>query len=315
MTGARRLRLLLTLGACALLAATFANPELTLTRPTWRYVFVFDITQSMNVADMPAAQTRRLDYAKQAASTALAALPCGTELGLALFAGHRAFLLVTPVETCANYHELVQMIDAIEWRMAWEARSEVAKGLFKSVELLATLGRDTRLVFFSDGQEAPPINPDVPPRFDGEPGAVAGLVVGVGGDAPVPIPRFDDDDLPLGVWHAHEVLHTDTFTADQRKQAGERPLVGTEHLASLRESYLQSLATTTGLRYHRLQGGDDLLQALEQPALGIPRPVTTDVRWLVALAALFAFLASHLPAGARGRVTRGSSRRPPDDLH
>ncbi|MGE0485976.1 MAG: vWA domain-containing protein [Gammaproteobacteria bacterium] len=303
MTGARRLRLLLTVGACALLAATFAKPELTLTRPTYRYVFVFDITQSMNVADVPAAQTRRLDYTKQAASTALAALPCGTEVGLALFAGHRAFLLVTPVETCANYHELVQVIDGIEWRMSWEARSEVAKGLFKSVELLAALGRDTRLVFFSDGQEAPPINPDVPPRFDGEAGTVAGLVVGVGGDTPVPIPRFDDEDKPLGVWHAHEVLHTDTFTADQRKQAGERPLVGTEHLSSLREAYLQQLAAKTGLGYHRLQGGDDLLRALEQPALGIPRAVSTDMRWLVALIALVAFLASHLVGRTRDRAS------------
>ncbi|MCB1749388.1 MAG: hypothetical protein H6977_15840 [Gammaproteobacteria bacterium] len=296
MSAARRLRLLLLVGACILLAATFADPELSLERPTYRYVFVFDITQSMNVADVPTAPpaTSRLAWARQSANQALAALPCGTEVGLALFSGHRAFLLIKPVETCANYHELRQMIDGIDWRMAWEARSEVAKGLFKSIELVAAIGTDDRLVFFSDGHEAPPINPDVPPRFDGEPGAVAGLVVGVGGDALVPIPRFDEDNHPLGVWHAHDVLHTDTFTADQRKRAGERPIVGTEHLSSLREAYLQALASKTGLGYHRLRDGDDLLQALEQPALAIPREVTTDARWLLALAALCAFLASYL---------------------
>ena len=54
--------------AVALLAVTFTHPTLDLNRPTFRYVFVFDITQSMNVVDMPrdAPSVSRLDYAKEA---------------------------------------------------------------------------------------------------------------------------------------------------------------------------------------------------------------------------------------------------------
>jgi mxaL protein len=291
---AQRTQLLLLLLAGALLAATFARPTLQLKRPTYRYLFVFDITQSMNVMDVPADPSlTRLQYAKATAQTSLADMPCGTEIGLALFTGHRAFLMITPVEICANYRELSTMLSSIDWRMTWEARSEVAKGLFKSIELLKLFQERTRLVFLTDGHEAPPINPDVPPQFAGERGAIKGLLVGVGGDLPVPIPKLDDSGAQKGVWKADEVLQVDTFRAEHDARDGTPALnAGTEHLSSLRESYLQMLADKTGLTYHRLVGARDLSGLLESRALGILKVTTADLRWLLALVALVAFLAA-----------------------
>ncbi len=295
---AQRTQLLLLLMAGALLAATFARPTLQLKRPTYRYLFVFDITQSMNVMDVPANPAlTRLQYAKATAQTSLADMPCGTEIGLALFTGHRAFLLITPVEICANYRELSTMLSSIDWRMTWEARSEVAKGLFKSIELLKSFKDRTRLVFLTDGHEAPPINPDVPPQFAGERGAIKGLLVGVGGDLPVPIPKLDDTGVQQGVWKAEEVLQVDTFRAEHNAREGTPALnVGTEHLSSLRETYLQMLADKTGLTYHRLVDASGLSRALESSAQAIPKVITTDLRWLLALVALLAFLLTRVDA-------------------
>lgn len=295
----RSTRLLTMALALVALAATFTHPRLTLERPVWRYVFVIDISQSMNVADVPAAApgTTRLQFAKRAAANALAALPCGTEVGLALFAGHRAFLFNTPLETCSHFRELNLMIEAIDWRMSWEARSEIAKGVFRSLELLAQLPGETRLVFMTDGQEAPPINPDVPPAFKGKVGAIKGLVVGVGGTTPVPIPKLDADGHQVGVWSESDVKQVDTFTADEDARAGRAPRGGTEHLSSLRESYLQGLAASVGLAYHRLADENDLARRLQDDTLASTRAVDADVRWVFALIALAVFLVALVVPG------------------
>lgn len=303
----RRTRRLAMLLALVALAATFAHPRVALERPAWRYVFVFDISQSMNVADVPEAHPSmtRLELARRAAAGAVAGLPCGTEVGLALFSGHRAFLFNTPLETCSHYRELTLMIEAIDWRMSWEARSEIAKGVFRALELLAQLPGETRLVFITDGQEAPPINPDVPPAFKGKVGAVKGLLVGVGGNALVPIPKLDPDGHQVGVWSESDVKQVDTFTADEDARAGRAPRGGQEHLSSLREGYLQGLAASVGLAYHRLADEGDLARRLRDDSLAVPRTVDTDVRGLFALVALAVFLLA-LVAPGRAHGAAGS---------
>lgn len=299
----RHPQFLLLLLAALLLAATFAVTRMPLKRLGYRYVLVFDITQSMNVADAgpSAAPLTRLAFAKQAALEAVKRLPCGSEVGLALFSGHRAFLMITPIELCANFVELSTMLASIDWRMTWEERSEVAKGVFRSLELLRALPDTTRLVFFTDGHEAPPINPDVKPEFAGETGAVRGLVVGVGGGQPVPIPKLDAEGRQHGYWKAEDVMQVDTFRADQQQRDGVAVTTGTEHLSSLKEDHLRDVAGQTGLDYLRLEDSAALLRAMTGRALGIPRTQPTDIRWVFALGALLALSASWL-RGAQGRT-------------
>lgn len=302
MTAGRGKQLSGMLIAVVLLALTFSNPTLDLNRPTYRYVFVFDITQSMNVVDVPreTPSLSRLDYAKDAVIESLSALPCGTEAGVALFSGHRAFLLVTPIEICANYSELSTIVRRIDWRMTWKARSEVAKGLHKSMDLLKQLPATTRLVFLTDGHEAPPINPELPPQYDGEPGDVAGLIIGVGGATPVPIPKFDDTGVQRGFWKADEVTHIDAFSAMQNAREGiTSDVQGTEHLSSLKETYLEAIARNTGLAYARLEQDSSLARLMTRHQFGIEKVVTSDIRWMFALAAL-SVLAATLVCGSGG---------------
>jgi mxaL protein len=298
----RRPQVILLVASITLLAITFARPTMQLERPTYRYVFVFDITQSMNVMDVPDTDTpvSRLDYAKRTAVETLSMLPCGTEVGLALFTGHRAFLLITPIEICANYSELSSMLHNIDWRMTWEARSEVAKGLYKSIKLLTELAGQTRLVFFTDGHEAPPINPELVPRFSGVKGEISGLIMGVGGGKPVPIPKFDQTGEQQGYWKAEDVSHVDAFTQAQSAREGTTSeKIGTEHLSSLRETYLRGLAEKTGLTYRRLGSAKAFSKQMKGKTLGIPVIVAADMRWLFALGALLALIATMASAAWR----------------
>lgn len=291
----KKIQLCLFALAIAVLLATLADPKAELEQPTYRYVFVYDISQSMNVTDVPGfeGEISRLEFAKKASIESLPKMPCGTEIGLALFTGHRAFLLLTPVEVCANQLELSSVIGNVDWNMTWKLRSEVAKGIHKSLLLLAQLPKDTRLAFFTDGQEAPPLHPDLAPTFTGEIGKVSGMIVGVGGEQLVPIPKFDKNGERQGDWKVDDVTHVDAFTASQNAREGTSgAATGTEHLSSLKESYLASLASSIGLKYHRIDEARKFSQKLLDREMGIPRRIEASISWIFALAALALLVAA-----------------------
>jgi len=314
-------QLLLLLLAAALLLAALGGPAATLKREVFRLVFTFDLTQSMNVGDVGVggvARTR-LDFAKAAVGLTLERLPCGSQVGLAIFTEHRSLLLVAPVEVCDNYAVLMAVIDAIDSRMAWAARSEVAKGLYSSLSLAAAAGEDTRLVFLTDGHEAPPVHPEFRPRFQGAPGEVGGAIIGVGGAQPVPIPRLDGEGKVVAYWRADEVLQVDTYSLGRGGNVPAEPMVGvdtsdlkqriaagTEHLSALHEVYLQQLARETGLAYFHPQTLQQLANRLTRPEFAEYRSAKTDMRWLPGLLAIFSVLLAcvdtSVPRSAKKRV-------------
>lgn len=290
----------LLVAACAALAATFLYPSLPLQRPQYRLLFVLDVSQSMNATDrtLRGEPVSRAAFARATLRAALRELPCGSQAGLGLFTEYRSFLLLEPVETCANYGELTATLDRLDYRMGWAGGSEIAKGIFFGLRIAKALDPPAALVFVTDGHEAPPINPRLRPQFDGDPGAVKGMLVGVGGSALVPIPKFGLDGKSFGYWGADEVLQTDVYsrgragsvsgeTMVDSGSAAERPAPGAgEHLTSLKEPYLQQLASELGLGYHRLESVADLVTAFKAAGLAQEAKGTFDLRWLLAIAAL-----------------------------
>lgn len=285
----RRLLLVVMVLAAMLLLYTYQQPTAELTGDTYRYTYIFDISQSMNVSDaLPGnAQLTRLEHAKQSAIESLATLPCGSKAGVALFSGHRAFLLITPIEVCENYADIASIMQQIDWRMTWERSSEVAKGLNKSLGLIKLLDEETRLIFFTDGQESPPIRDGLLERTMRDVEGVRGLVVGVGGDDVVDIPKFDDTGRRIGVWKSDEVVQQ--FSTD-----GARETTGFEHMSSLRESYLKELSGMTELNYFRLRDTETFVQRLQDKSLAFSRTTTTDIRAVFALLALMLLVISVL---------------------
>jgi mxaL protein len=291
-------------GAALALAATFLRPGVQLERELFEHVVVLDITQSMNVTDqtLDGKAVSRLEQAKQALRQSLLELPCGSKVGWAVFTEYRSFLLLAPVEVCANLGELRATLANIGVRMAWSGNSEVAKGLHSALGIAKALPGKPSLVFITDGHEAPPLNPQYRPAFDDKPGEVAGLVVGVGELLASPIPKTDAEGRPMGFWRADEVMQTDPRTLGRGASVkGERMVddaaapaapslgatPGREHLSALREAYLRLLASEQGLRFHTLQTPQALAAELTSPLLAKPVQARADGR--VALAAL-AFL-------------------------
>ncbi|MGE3772714.1 MAG: vWA domain-containing protein [Gammaproteobacteria bacterium] len=245
-------RLPLLLAALGLTLFALVSPAITALRPVYAYFFVIDITRSMNVADYQrdGQHLRRLDFVKDVLRRLLPRLPCGSRVGIGLFSERQTAPLIMPVEVCGNYAALDAALARIDWRMAWAADSNIAKGLYNTLQLVVDLRDAGRLppalalVFFTDGHEAPPVNPNyapdfaevgrrdrdgeiVPgtvtlqrqaqaaagaaPRFDGEAGTVRGLIVGVGGHGLSPIPKFDEEGHQIGEYAEDEVPQASRF--------------------------------------------------------------------------------------------------------
>lgn len=281
-----------------------ADPHFMLKRGVFHYAIVFDVTQSMNVMDAGSdgKPLRRLEFAKQAAVDALLQLPCGSTVSIGLFTQHRSLPLFTPVEVCAHFGELQSVIERIDWRVAWAARSEVSKGLFSSIKITRELGKSVRTVFITDGHEAPPLHPVHRPRFRGERGEVPGLIIGVGGDIPSPIPLLDRDGNQRGFWGASQVMQIDTYSVGRMGSGRNEAMVGVdssnndqriangrEHLSALAETHLQGLADQSGLNYVRLRSADQLGIALKDKKFATVHELDTSVRWMFALLALACF--------------------------
>lgn len=306
--------------AAVLLAGAVWMPPVTLQRATFQYLVAFDVTQSMEVDDqaLDGAPVTRLAFARAAAREALRRMPCGSKVGWAVFADYRVMPLLLPIEVCENYDALLASLAGIDGRMRWANASNVGKGATWVVRTARVIDKDTRVVFFTDGQEAPPLrNKDVvPPMQDITPGDVGGWLIGVGGDAPARIPRFDGDGRSVGYWAAADVV--------QRFGPGT-PGTAHEHLSELREPHLQALGQLLGLGYRRLAAPGDAAAAMLDPALAQPQPVATDLRWLPALLGLLVLAGRFMPdlAWRRGRASvpgaaigqRGRPRKPSRSLN
>ena len=269
--------------ATILLAACLFKPTLPMNRPVFRYLLVIDITQSMNANDyhQEGFPADRLGFVKATIRQALEHLPCGSEVGLGLFTTRNSQVLFEPLEICGHFPLIADVLEHIDWRMAWAADSHIARGLFTGLREAAARGKDTRLVFFTDGQQFPP-EPD-PPPFDGQPGALAGIVVGVGGAQAVPIPRLDKENRPIGFWEYVDLR--DYLPPSAIPTDGSRL-----YLSRLDEANLIRLAAITGLSYHRLEKPEDLTQALSAKDLASEHRIAVDIRWFLALMALLLLL-------------------------
>lgn len=270
-------------------------------RSTFDYIITLDVTQSMNTRDvvLDGVRMSRIAYAKRLLRGLLPRLPCGSRIGWAAFTEYRVFLLFTPVEVCANYDALEETLGRIDNNIAWAGGSEIARGLFAGLGTAGGLPGRPDFVLITDGQESPPVNPEFRPEFDGTPGAVRGIILGVGGDRLSPIPIIGRDGRFLGYWAANQVPQTDPYSAGRATSAAHdllfdkagqpiRPIPpsGTEQLSSLKSAYLRSLARQTGLQYRRLDGPGTLYSALTQRAFARPALVRTPVGFAPAALAL-----------------------------
>ena len=312
----------LMLASVALLALTMLSPQAMLPRRVFDLFFVLDITQSMNVRDyvQDGTSISRLEFSKKAMRETLRDLPCGSTVALGMFTERGTQNIVRPLEVCAHFSALDQTIDHMDWRMAWAADSFITHGVLSGLEQTARLGPGYHLVFFTDGHQAPPSNPDYLPKFEGKPGEVDGILVGTGKEELSRIPKLDEHDNIIGYWELEEVMRFATFgmytpksvhEMEQDKEViegedvylnnrnashGRNPAEDTKaNLSGLDEKALQQLAEATGLKYRRLETLRDFARDATATGMATWRSGKTDLRPWFALPAMLLILAFFMP--------------------
>lgn len=287
----------LPLLASVLLLTALLLPPIERNIPVNRYLLVFDISQSMNVEDVSQdlQSHTRLEYSRQTARQLIQSLPCGSEIGFAIFAATKTITLLSPLDVCEHYNGLLISLDAIDGRMRFRNASSVGKGVHQSLRAASSLGDDVAIVMFTDGQEAPPLRHGQTGMPKSEGHDVDGFIIGVGGDQAVRIPKVDNNGQPVGYWQAEEVTQL---------PPDERGALPSEELSSLRESHLQQLSQLSGLQYLRLEHTDTVVQALTHTSFALRQPTPTRMAWIPAAIALL-LLCLRFVSVRRFRVNAG----------
>lgn len=276
----------------------FFKPDAIKPQATYNFTFIIDITRSMNARDYQHQNeaVSRLQFIKQTLQALLLKLPCQSKIGLGIFTERKSTLLFQPIEVCSSYTEIDSAINAIDWRMAWAADSRISKGLSSIISQLQD--SDSTVVFLTDGQEAPPVNPRYKTDFSALKGKLKGLLVGVGGLHNVPIPKFNSQGQQQGFYKEDDVPHRSTFgmapTSSIPVQGynarnapfGSAKATGDQHLTRLYEPYLQHTANKLDWSYHRLESSDKLSLALQTPYFSKQKKHLTDMRPYPAILAL-----------------------------
>jgi len=277
--------------ALLLVMAALWLPKVDRTIKVMDLLFVIDITQSMNVedAELDSEMVSRIAWAKSYTHDALASLPCGTHAGLAVFSESRSLILMNPVEICQNYHDVIQMLSKVDGTMAWAQSSEVSKAVFTAIKYAQEIKPAPSIVFVTDGHESPPIHDTLFPKFRGEPGKIAGVFVGVGGDDLLPIPRRDETGKAIGFWDINDVLHRDVYLSG-RADLDQRPR--TEHLSTQKKSHIEGLAAMVAFDYIASpEKSKTLIKTLQKTAHTREQQVNYDLSpWLAAIALLLLVL-------------------------
>jgi len=286
--------------ACFLLAAlvllpVFLSPKLTLPGGTFSYLFIVDVSESMNVRDIDASapDASRLDRAKEALIASLANLPCGSRVAVGLFAGSDALTLFEPLEVCRHFPAIEPVVRNLDWRMAWDGDSRIETGLVNAMREAAQ--RNLDLVFITDGDEAPHV--EVPRLSDllALRGPTKGWIVGVGSTQPHPVPRLDAENRIVGYWSAldaaREGFHPNLVERiDNAKPGEDLEASGAldevqEHKSALRADYLKQLGTAAGLGYVTADSARRIASATTDTNLERHERAERDIRLLFGLAA------------------------------
>ena len=178
------------------------NPKLNIKRDIHNFIFVVDISQSMLTKDMmiDGESVSRLDYSKQLLQGIMDQLPCKTNVSVAMFAGVSVAATYTPINICNNFSAISSTIQHLDWRSVWSGNSRIREGFTSLARLIRSFPQSARVVFLTDGEEAPKLhafNTRDLSQFQGE---TDWLIVGIGSEEGAAIPKYDSENQLIGFW-------------------------------------------------------------------------------------------------------------------
>ena len=240
--------MLLTVALCLL---AINNPTIQFKKPITSYMLLVDVSQSMNAEDLLVNDSpiTRIDFTKLLLKQIINKSDCGSFFSINIFVADNVANIVEPVEKCKNYDELMDTINKLEWRMAWKGNSRITFGIKSAAKMQDSLNFPSKILFFTDGDEAPKVNAINRVNLDDFNLGEELIFVGVGGDVPVPVKRYNSRNMYVGYWGSDIYDSLPGATGSRNSDSGKDepdPSVASadyeRYLTKLYEEYLISLS-------------------------------------------------------------------------
>ena len=286
--------------AMLLLLAALFQPSIPVKHNIYTYLLIADISQSMNAADMQinGKPATRIAYTQKLLRETVSSLPCGTKVSIGLFAGSSVAALYTPIEVCANFAGIQDTIDHLDWRNAWSGNSRVRESLYSIARAVRGFPEPAQVVLITDGEEAPKLHAFNTKNLTNFQGADGWLLVGVGTEKGVAIPKLSDKNQVIGFWSNESFALQPGIAQISESTLGVREdnIAGANDrfISKLDSAYLKSVAKEIGGAY---VGGDNVHNLLD--AMATQKPARRDVApfdlsWILASLAALLLLAAYI---------------------
>ena len=221
-------------------------------------MLLVDVSQSMNAEDLVVGDSpiTRINYTKMLLKQIIDKSDCGSFFSINIFVADNVANIIEPVEKCNNYDELMDTINKLEWRMAWKGNSRITFGIKSAAKMQDSLNFPSKILFFTDGDEAPKVNAINRVNLDDFNLGEELIFVGVGGDTPVPVKRYNSRNMYVGYWGSDIYDSLPGATGSRNSDSGKDepdPSVASadyeRYLSKLYEEYLISLSEQIKSQY------------------------------------------------------------------
>ena len=287
--------ILLFLAVLFLLLAII-NPSVPITKNIYNYIFIVDISQSMNTPDMSldAQKISRIEYSKKTLQRLVERLPCKTKVSIGMFAGVSVASTYTPIEVCDNFSSINNTIDHLDWRSTWSGNSRLRESMVSLAKLIRSFPESAQVVFFTDGEEAPRLHTFNTRDLSQFQGGQDWLFVGIGSDEGTAIPKFDSNNQLIGYWSNDsfalqpgiaQISESNLGTRDNKVASG----VSDRYLSKLDEDYLKLLAQEIKGNYIKGDSVETILDAMEKQKAAWRDQSAYELRYFLSLLALIFF--------------------------
>ncbi len=291
------------LGAALLmLIAALFKPTIPIKRDVYSYLFVADISQSMNVIDMSlnGKPVSRMQYQQHLLHRIIAELPCGNQVSIGLFAGVSVAALYTPIEVCQNFAAIEDTIDHLDWRNGWSGNSRVRESMVTMAKLIRSFPEPAQVVYLSDGEETPKLHIFNTRDLTGFQGGKDWLLVGIGSDKGTAIPKLDEKNQLIGYWSAESFAMQPGVAQIAQENIGAREdsvasAPSDRYMSRLDEKYLISVAKEISGNYVNGSSLQNVLSAMKNQPPARREKTAFDLKWILASLAGLLFLAAYLP--------------------
>ena len=278
--------------AFLVLLPVWFSPTLQMASHVRDTLFVIDISESMNVRDVdyPHPRASRLDLAKASVRESMASLPCGSRVSVALFAGDESIVLFEPLEICQHFPAIDQVVARLDTRMRWIGDSWVVRAFVMGMK--EAHKRNLNLVMITDADEMPHHSQ---PRLNEVlemKERVQGVLLGVGGETPQPVPKLNDHQEIIGYWSKEQAVlegnYPNLLSYVKDLPEGAAAPAGAldeviEHLSAFNKSFLKNIAEAAQMNFAHIQHPKDAVNAIKNTPVKQKENAEQDARWIYGL--------------------------------